>query len=58
MFKFLHGLEELGGRDVVESSFGIPVPIKDLGVGFSVPFGVFSIDLVIFQLYFTSAQEC
>ena len=41
----------------MESSFGIPVPIKDLGVGFSVPYGVFSIDLVIFQLYFTSARN-
>ena len=50
MFQFLHSLEELGSRDVTENSLGIPIPVEDSSVGGGMPNGIFTIDLVIFQL--------
>ena len=57
MLQLLHSLEELGCQDVVDNSFGVQVPIEDLGVGFGVPDGIFSIDIVIFQLQVGSTRS-
>ena len=57
MLQLLHSLEELGCQDVADNSFGVLVPIEDLGVGFGVPDGIFSIDIVIFQLQVGSTRS-
>ena len=56
LFQFLHGLEELRGRDVAEHSLGVPIPIEDLRVGDLGSDGIFTVDFVIFQLQVATAR--
>ena len=55
LFQFLHGLKKLWGRDVAEHSLSIPIPIKDLSLGYFGSDGILAVDLVILQLQVAAA---